>query len=424
MTAYGGSILGPIAKFFGIIIDFLYKLFEGIFGEGNVNIVLIIIVFTIVVYTILSPLTYMQQKFSALQRKIRPELKEIEKKYKNKKDQASMLKRQEETQALYDKYGISMGGSCIQLIVQLPILYALFGVFNNLPAYITSVKSIFTDLVSNVQADPDYIDKMQKIYEEVGSARTRVNFLAEDATDTQLGNYVIDVVYKFSEKGWDLMREVFPGFTDVITTAQDKLHNINYLFKLNISDTPLNTITSGWEVKDYAIIAMALCIPVLSYITNRISFAIIQGNNKNDTSDDPMAAQMKTMNTMMPLISLVFVFSVPIGLGIYWIASAVVRTVISWICNKHFEKMDLDKIIEKNKEKAVIKKKKRDKRNEAIYAQARVSTKSMTDRAKIGAENSAKLDKKREDATRAKAGSLTSKANLVSNYNKKNNRDD
>lgn len=422
MTAYGGSILGPIAKLFGFIINALYNLFEGILGKGNVNLVLIIIIFTIVVYTILSPLTYMQQKFSALQKKIRPELKEIEKKYKNKRDQASMLKRQEETQALYDKYGISMGGSCVQLIVQLPILYALYGVFNNLPAYITSIKDIFREMVTKVQADPDYIDKMQSIYEQVGSRRTIVNFNAEGATDTQLGNYIIDVVYKFSEKGWDLMRESFSGFPDIITTAQEKLQQVNYLFNLNISDTPVNTITTGWATKNYGIIIAALCIPALSYISNRVSFAVISGNNSSG-GDDPMAAQMKTMNTMMPLVSLVFVFSVPIGLGIYWIASAVVRTFISWLCNKHFDNMDLDKIIEKNKEKAAAKKKKRDQRNANIYAQAQVRTKSMADRARISSEDSAKLDAKRNAATRAKEGSLTSKANLVNNFNKRNSRD-
>lgn len=65
-----------------------------------------------------------------------------------------------------------------------------------------------------------------------------------------------------------------------------------------------------------------------------------------------MANQMKMMNKIMPLFSLVFCFTVPVGLGIYWIASAVARAVQQFFLNKHFDKIDLDDIIKKNQEKA------------------------------------------------------------------------
>lgn len=45
-------------------------------------------------------------------------------------------------------------------------------------------------------------------------------------------------------------------------------------------------------------------------------------------------------------------FTVPVGLGIYWIASAVVRSIQQFFLNKHFDKIDLDDIIAKNQEKA------------------------------------------------------------------------
>lgn len=420
MTAYGGAFLGPIAKVFGIIIDALYKFFEGIFGIGNVNIGLIIIIFTIIVYIILFPLTYQQQKFANLQKKIQPEVQAIQKKYKGKRDNASMMKQQEETQALYDKYGISMSGSCVQLLIQLPILYALFGVFNNLPAYLTSVRSIFSEMVSNIQATPGYEQKMQAIFEGMNNRRLQVDFLAEGLDKTALGNYIIDVAYKLSDSGWDTMRETFSSFSDVITTAQSNLSQVNYFFLLNISDTPMNIIKTGWTSKAYILIFAALLIPLCSYLSQVLSIKL---STMGSTGTDQMASQMQTMNRVMPLISLFFVFSVPIGLGLYWIASALFRSLNMFLLNKHFQKMDLDAIIEKNKERAEIKRKKRQTRNENIAAAATVNTKrTMSDKAKINNEATERLEAAKEARRNAKPGSMASKANLVADYNQKNSR--
>ena len=139
LTAYNGSILGPIAKGLGWIMDRIYVLLAAI---GLENIALTIVVFTVVIYLLMFPLTYKQQKFSVLNRKMQPELNAIRKKYAGKKDQASMAAQQEETQMVYDKYGVSMMGSCGQMLIQMPILFALYRVFYNVPAYITSVKGI------------------------------------------------------------------------------------------------------------------------------------------------------------------------------------------------------------------------------------------------------------------------------------------
>lgn len=428
MTAYGGTFLGPIAKFFGMIMNYIYIFFEDTLGFENVNIALIIIIFTIVIYIILLPLTYQQQKFSNLQRQIQPELQAIQKKYKGKKDQATMVKQQEETQALYDKYGISMTGSCVQLLIQLPILYALFGVFNNLPAYLDRVKVIFSDLVTKIQATPDYTNKMQSLYEGLKTNRIRVDFLDESISETDLGNYVIDVLYKLSESGWDSLRDSFGELTDVINVAQSQLQKINYFFILNISDTPLNIIKTGWSNKTFILIFAALLIPIFSYLSQVLNLRLTQ---VKQNSSDPMNAQLQTMNRVMPLISLVFVFSVPVGLGLYWISSALFRSLCQVLLNKHFQKMDLDAIIEKNKEKAEKKKAKRLARNENISNAAKMNTKNsntMSSRAYINN----KADKKNvgdsdvntvsKANTKYKEGSMASKAAMVSDFNNKNTR--
>ena len=86
LTAYNGAILGPIAKLLGWIMNGMYILMEKV-GISNVG--LSIILFTIVIYALMFPLTYKQQKFSKLSQKMNPELQAVQKKYKDKKDTVS-----------------------------------------------------------------------------------------------------------------------------------------------------------------------------------------------------------------------------------------------------------------------------------------------------------------------------------------------
>ena len=129
LTAYNGSFIGPIARGLGWVMDKIYYFIYSLLGIHGGAIAIAIMLFTIIIYMALLPLTYKQQKFSMLQRKMQPEMQAIQKKYKGKTDQASMQAMQEETSALYDKYGVSPMGSCIQLLIQMPILFALYRVF-------------------------------------------------------------------------------------------------------------------------------------------------------------------------------------------------------------------------------------------------------------------------------------------------------
>ena len=132
LTEYGGKILGPIAKYIlGPILNGIFSLLD-LIKLPNVGVA--IILFTIVIYLLLLPLTIKQQKFSKLQAKMQPELKAIQDKYKNKKDQDSQMAMNQETQAVYNKYGVSPMGSCVQLLIQMPILFALYRVIYSIPA--------------------------------------------------------------------------------------------------------------------------------------------------------------------------------------------------------------------------------------------------------------------------------------------------
>ena len=122
------GILRPFAIIMGKIMEGIFW-FLDLFMEYP-SIGLAIILFTIIMYLLMLPLTIKQQKFSKLNSKMSPELQAVQAKYKGKTDQESMQKMQMETQAVYAKYGVSPSGSCVQLLIQMPILFAKRSIYS------------------------------------------------------------------------------------------------------------------------------------------------------------------------------------------------------------------------------------------------------------------------------------------------------
>ena len=141
-----------------------------------------------------------------------------------------------------------------------------------------------------------------------------------------------------------------------------------------------------------------------------------------NVGNDAMAGQMKMMNRIMPLFSLFFCFSVPVGLGIYWIISALVRSVQQYSLNKHFEKVDMDEVIRKNQEKAKLKREKKGISESQIYQSARLNTKKIAEPKLSSAERDRLLEEAAEKRSSAKPGSMAEKANLVKKFNEKNTK--
>lgn len=432
LTAYPGSILGPIAKLLGMLMDWIYSGISNITGGRVESVVLSIVIITIIIYMCLLPLTIKQQKFSKLSQKMQPEMQAIQAKYKNKKDQASMMAMQEETQLLYQKYGISPMGSCVQMLIQMPILFALYRVFYNIPAYLSGVKGSFTGLVDSIQQTSGYQDTLVSLMEKYNvvtssglNASNAASKLA-DASGDALSNYIIDILYKLPSKGWDALMDgkFFDGIQSAVEKTHDALLHFNYFLGLNISDTPWYIIKSNFTDKPdkwLLFVILALLIPVLSYLTQMINIKLMpQATNGNDQ----MASQMKMMNLMMPLMSLFFCFTVPVGLGIYLICSALVRGIQQFFVNRHIENLDLEAVMAKNEEKAKNKRKKMGLSEDYIKKAAQIKTKSIDSKANVSAsaDIEEKLAKAAEYKANAKAGSLASKANMVKEFNERNSR--
>ena len=432
LTPYDGALLGPIAKLLGVIMDAIYMFMHNVFGFENVG--LSIILFTIVIYTLMLPLTYKQQKFSKLSQAMQPELRAIQEKYKGRRDEAAQMAMNNETQMVYDKYGVSPMGSCGQMLIQMPILLALYRVFYNVPAYITAVREKFVVIADEIMAYDGFSEIMAKIQMDF-KVQTGAKFdfvISETNTVDQVRNYIIDVIYKVPSvdilvkpnADGEVYFTALDSVTEIMNSGVDTFHKFNYFFGLNISDTPVNIIKDSFAAGSYLLVFSALLIPVLSYLTQVISIKLMSMNNNNSNQNDMMAQQMKTMNTMMPLMSLFFCFTLPVGLGIYWTISAAYHCVQQVVINKVIQNMSLDDIIEKNKEKAKQKQEKRGIYENQIREAAAMKTRTIESKANIGnyADKNAKSDAYSNVNKTYKPGSMAAKANMVREYNERNSR--
>lgn len=425
LTQSSSFIIGPVASLLGYIMNAIYWLQSQI---GIENIGLCIILFTIVIYLLLTPLTIQQQKFSRLSSKMNPELQAIQKKYKGKnQDQTAMMKMNEETQAVYAKYGVNPMGSCLQLIIQMPILFALYRVIWNIPAYVSSVKEAFLPLAEKLVATAG----AQEFLGETAKALT-VTF--KEMTDLT----VVDVLYKFKPANWTALAEQFPSLSGLIGDTQAEVDRMNYFLGLNIADSPMSIITTAFKAGAILMLIGAVMIPVLAALTQWLNAKLMSATtpdtgNKAGNQQDTMASTMKTMNTVMPLMSAVFCLTLPVGMGVYWIAGAVVRSIQQVAINKHIDKMDMDEIMKKNLEKLNKKREKQGLPPQKMNDNAKISTRNIntTYSANTNVKKSTKADIQKQAGNipetgskvgNAKPGSLASKAQMVKEYNDTHNK--
>lgn len=402
---------------------------------GIPNIGLAIILFTIVVNLLMMPLNIRQQKFSKLSAKINPEMQLIEKKYKGKSDQQSLMAKNMEIQELYAKYGISPRGSCIQLLIQFPILLALYRVINSMPAYVTQIRDTFKILATAI-IDKDGGGFLQN--SGIESIANTVSMYGRAMTDGDLTNGIIDVLNKLSSsdllevaKNYDLTNLEYQGRLILSNdTTRGLIDTYNNFLGLNMADSPGTLIRNAWAVGAWGIVIGAVLIPILSAVTQWINVKLMpqQPTNGNDKASS-MAASMKTMNMVMPLISAWFCFSFPAGMGLYWVAGSVVRSIQQIVINKHIDKMDFNDIIAQNSEKSAKKLEKLKASQERMNAYASMNTKKVQNKANIMSgmseqEKEEAMNKATEyyNSGNAKPGSMMAKANMVRQYNEKNNK--
>ena len=400
---YDWPVIKQISWILGQVMNGIYNVMSAI---GIENIGVSIIIFTIIVYMILLPLTIKQQKFSKMTAVMNPEVQKIQKKYAGKKDQVSMQKQQEEINMVYEKYGVKMSSGCLPSLVQLLILFGLYPVVQNIPEYVTKVRNVYQPLVDQIQSVSGY----EKILEDVSGSIAGV-------FDFGSPSGIVDALYRFQNSTWNALIEQMPTVEDTARKTITEVSRLNNFLGIDIGSHPWNLLTDALAAASIGGIILAILIPVLAGVTQFISVKLSQMNStaSSQDSDNPMMNSMKTMTYTMPLISVVFGFTLPAGLGLYWVASAAVRSVQQLAVNKYLKSKSIEDMIEENRKKAQKKREKKGTSAEEINKMATKSTRNVGNTSKSRKEiadpaKEEKIRQAQESAKNAKPGSLTSKA--------------
>ena len=407
---YDWPVIKQISWILGQVMNGIYNVMSAI---GIENIGVSIIIFTIIVYTILLPLTIKQQKFSKMTAVMNPEVQKIQKKYAGKKDQVSLQKQQEEINMVYEKYGVKMSSGCLPSLMQLVILFGLYPVVQNIPEYVTKVRNVYEPLVEKIQAVAGYKDILTEV---AGSSASLYDFSTANGITTAL--------YKFQNSTWEALIDKMPGVENTARTTLQEVGRLNNFLGIDIGSHPWELLKSALAAGAVVGVILAVIIPILAGLTQFISVKLSQMNTTTSSqdSDNPMMNSMKTMTYTMPLISVVFGFTLPAGLGLYWVASAAVRSVQQLAVNRYLKSKSIEDIIEENRKKAQKKREKKGTSAEEINKMATKSTRNVGTASKSKKEiadpsKEEKIRQAQESARNAKPGSLTSKAYLVSRYN-------
>lgn len=407
LTKSNMFIIKYVAYILGILMNAVFFVINGM---GIPNVGLAIIIFTVIIYMAMTPLTVKQQRFSRLMTVMQPELNKIQAKYKGKQDQVSQQKMMDETQAVYGKYGVSPTGSCLQVAIQMPILFALYQVIYKIPGYISMIGDRLTSLVT----ENGFAQFLTAFVEKTGNASLTQTLTANPTTET-----MVDTIYKLNTAQWSSILNEASGktFESALIATHDYVTEVTSFIGLNISDAPLNLLTTGWSQKSAFLIIAAIMIPLLAWVTQVLNIKLMPtaaGGNEQ------AASQMKMMNRIMPLMSVFFCFTLPVGIGIYWIMGAVVRTIQQVVINNILKKEDLEKVIAKNQEKMKKKREKKGVSNEQISRNVSVNTKNIESAAAQNSKRAALEERlkslENEEARTAAPGSLAAKANMVADY--------
>ena len=358
---------------------------------------------------------------------MQPELTAIQKKYKGKEgDQKAMMMMQTETKAVYEKYGTSMTGGCLPMLIQLPIIFALYRVIYNIPAYVHSVRGYYEMVIANLPAG----FQTNQTFMDLASSSKMLS--GADFTDL---NKVIDLLYTFTGKQWEVLVGAFPQVGQAVTESGDSvvsaIERMQTFFGLNIAYTPFQVIVNFFEQQGGVTLGMAaaaLAIPILAGLSQWYSTKLMTANQSQPADDDnPAASMMKSMNITMPLMSVFFCFSFASGIGLYWVAQSVFTIIQQVWINSYLNKVDMDDLVQKNIEKT---NKKRAKKGLSPVKVGNVDEMLKRMEEKESREESARMEKiaktkvQVEESNKyynqdAKPGSLAAKANMVAKYNER-----
>lgn len=254
-------------------------------------------IFALIVEILMLPFGIKQQKNSQKQAKLRPKELAIRKKYAGRTDQVSARKMQEEIQRLYQQEGFNPMGGCLPLLIQMPILIALY--------------NLVVDPLQYVLGKGQGLSAALSSYCTTARAAGGLGVsLSKSRGTIELLSKVTDKLEGFANFGYFGNSAACAAELEGVTVP-----NFNFL--------GMNTgLIPGFH-KPYIL----LLIPVLTFV---FYFASMKLNRKltfQPTANDPqMGCSNNMMDITMPLMSVYITFIVPAAVGIYWIFKSILST--------------------------------------------------------------------------------------------------
>ena len=275
---------------------FFYQIFGWLFRIlfsfiDNYGIALVI--FTVFFRLVILPTNIKTQKNSAKTVRMQPKLKRIREKYADYSPQERQQKIQEETNALYQREGYSaMTQSCAPLLIQLPILWGLYGVVRQPLTYVLEIaEGLITNLTNGVMAS--------------GLAANRA--YAETAIITHIDQLALKMPATAAQYAGEIL----------------KIKNFDFtIFGIDLGSIPQFSTVKNWSGAD-SMSKVLLLIPILAFVTSMMTSVLTQIRQKGTNPNSENQMQMGCMMLMMPLMSLWFTFQFPAGMGMYWIFSNI-----------------------------------------------------------------------------------------------------
>ena len=289
-----------------------------------------IILFTLLIKFALLPLTVKQQRSMMLTQKIQPLMNQLQEKYANDKEKLNA-----ETMKLYQKYKVNPMSGCLPLLIQLPILMALYWVVKKPVVYLMGfgedeVWRIISAVLEWNESNPGGLSQFL-----TALGIDKLEALTDNAYK-MFGMYEIQIA-EFIHSHPAIMDSHW------ITETGKNYDIIDFNFiGLNLSKTPDLGAFFGLfmgRMNPSAETMLLWIIPLLSgvssWVTSKLSQAIQpQQAPKTDKNGEEQPNPMKSMTMMMPLISAWFAFTLPAAVGLYWIISNVLQLAQQYVLNK------------------------------------------------------------------------------------------
>ena len=320
----------------GIIFDWLAIplgwLMEVIYGWIP-NYFVAIFLFTLLMRLLMFPLSLKSQKMQADRARLAPRLERLQKKYAQ-----DPKKLQEKQMALYEKEGVSMTGGCLPMLTQMVVLFGIISVIYSPVKHLTDVPAQVVDAAANAVSYNDKVlsDKSDSTAEEKAAEQAdkdKGKVAASKMTGYYKELYTLSNMEKF-EGDVKASIAAIDGYDEIKAQAyMDEMLELKKQFSIGDRSLLENPGTGG-----FGGISWLWLIPLISGLTALASSLISMKFQKALTSSEVkqpgQGCSNGMMMYMMPLFSLYITFTVPGGVGIYWICSNVISTVQSVILNK------------------------------------------------------------------------------------------